>query len=185
MTYPLSRWQLLMGKMLGQGAIMAFSTTIGFGSSALMIGFFSPETQWQDILMPYSIFILSAVLLGWIFIAIAYVISASVSEKSKAAGIALIVWFIFVLVFDLGLLAALVTTQGDVNATLFPYLLLLNPTDIFRLVNISYFAEQNLSGLMAIAQQTNFTVTSLFLGLVAWLVVPLTAATLIFNRRGL
>ncbi len=185
MTYPLSRWQLLMGKMLGQGAIMAFSTTIGFGSSALMIGFFSPETQWQDILMPYSIFILSAVLLGWIFIAIAYVISASVSEKSKAAGIALIVWFIFVLVFDLGLLAALVTTQGDVNATLFPYLLLLNPTDIFRLVNISYFAEQNLSGLMAIAQQTNFTVTSLLLGLVAWLVVPLTAATLIFNRRGL
>ena len=185
MTYPLSRWQLLMGKMLGQGAIMAFSTTIGFGSSALMIGFFSSETQWQDILMPYSIFILSAVLLGWIFIAIAYVISASVSEKSKAAGIALIVWFIFVLVFDLGLLAALVTTQGDVNATLFPYLLLLNPTDIFRLVNISYFAEQNLSGLMAIAQQTNFTVTSLLLGLVAWLVVPLTAATLIFNRRGL
>ncbi|MEH6442739.1 MAG: ABC transporter permease subunit [Oceanospirillaceae bacterium] len=185
MTYPLTRWQLLLGKMLGQGAVMAFSTTIGFGSSAIMIGFFSAEISWQDLLAPYAIFILSSVLLGWVFIAIAYVISASVSEKSKAAGIALIVWFIFVLVFDLGLLAVLVTTQGDVNATLFPYLLLLNPTDIFRLVNISYFAEQNLSGLMAITQQTQFNLYSLMLGLVVWLLVPMGLAIHIFNRRGL
>ncbi|MFT5706922.1 MAG: Cu-processing system permease protein [Oceanospirillaceae bacterium] len=185
MTYPLTRWQLLLGKMLGQGAVMAFSTTIGFGSSAIMIGFFSADISWQDLLAPYAIFIISSVLLGWIFIAIAYVISASVSEKSKAAGIALIVWFIFVLVFDLGLLAVLVSTQGDVNATLFPYLLLLNPTDIFRLVNISYFAEQNLSGLMAIAQQTQFNLYSLMLALVVWLLVPVGLAMHIFNRRGL
>ncbi len=185
MTYPLTRWQLLLGKMLGQGAVMAFSTTVGFGSSALMIGAFSSNTSWQDLLGPYSVFILSAVLLGWVFIAIAYVISASVSEKSKAAGIALIVWFIFVLVFDLGLLGVLVTTQGDVNATLFPYLLLLNPTDIFRLVNISYFAEQNLSGLMAIAQQTDFNLQSLLLGMLVWLFLPMGLAMHIFNRRGL
>jgi Cu-processing system permease protein len=185
MTYPLTRWQLLLGKMIGQGAVMAFSTTVGFGSSALMIGAFSADISWQELLGPYSVFILSAVLLGWVFIAIAYVISASVSEKSKAAGIALIVWFVFVLVFDLGLLGVLVTTQGDVNATLFPYLLLLNPTDIFRLVNISYFAEQNLSGLMAIAQQTDFNLQSLLLGMLVWLFLPMGLAMHIFNRRGL
>lgn len=185
MTYPLSRWQLLLGKMLGQGAIMAFSTCIGFGSSAIMMGFFSDSTSWSELLGPYLVFISSAILLGWIFIAMAYVISASVSEKSKAAGIALIVWFLFVLVFDLGLLGLLVTTQGDVNSTIFPYLLLLNPTDIFRLVNITYFAEQNLSGLLAIAQQTEFTLYSLFTGLALWLVIPSILAMLIFKRRGL
>lgn len=44
-------------------------------------------------------------------------------------------------------------SEGNDNETLFPYLLLLNPTDIFRLVNITYFAEQNMTGLLAITQQ--------------------------------
>jgi len=185
MTYPLSRWQLLLGKMFGQGLVMAFSTLIGFGSSAIMMGLFSDTTSWSELIAPYTVFILSAVMLGWIFIAIAYVISTSVSEKSKAAGIALIIWFIFVLVFDLGLLGLLVGTQGNVDETLFPYLLLLNPTDIFRLVNITYFAEQNLTGLLAIAQQTQFSLLSLFGGLLVWLLLPVTLALTIFNRRGL
>ncbi len=185
MTYPLARWQLLLGKMLGQGAIMAFSTTVGFGSSAVMIGLFSASTSWQELLVPYAVFIFSAILLGWIFIAIAYVVSCSVSEKSKAAGLALILWFFFVLVFDLGLLGLLVTTQGDLNADLFPYLLLLNPTDIFRLVNISYFAEQNLSGLMAISQQAQFSMAAMFGALLLWLVLPIATSVYIFNKRGL
>ncbi|MCV6610435.1 MAG: ABC transporter permease [Amphritea sp.] len=185
MTYPLSRWQLLLGKMLGQGAVMAFSTLVGFGSSAVMMGAFSGTTTWAELIGPYTVFIASAIMLGWVFIAIAYVISASVSEKSKAAGIALITWFIFVLVFDLGLLGMLVGTQGNVDETLFPYLLLLNPTDIFRLVNISYFADQNLTGLMAIAQQIQFTTAGLFGGLVIWLLLPMTLAMAIFNKRGL
>jgi len=185
MTYPLSRWQLLLGKMVGHGAVMAFSTVIGFGSSAVMMGLFSGTTSWSELLAPYAVFVLSAILLGWIFIAIAYVISTSVSEKSKAAGIALIIWFVFVLVFDLGLLGLLVGTQGDVNETLFPFLLLLNPTDIFRLVNITYFAEQDLTGLMAIAQQTQFSMLFLFAGLLVWLALPVTLALAIFNRRGL
>ena len=184
MTYPLSRWQLLLGKMVGQSAVMAFSTLIGFGSSAIMMGVFS-DTTWAELIGPYTVFIFSSMLLGWIFIAIAYVISASVSEKSKAAGIALITWFVFVLVFDLGLLGMLVGTQGNVDEAMFPYLLLLNPTDIFRLVNITYFADQNLTGLMAIAQQTQFSMQSLLGGMLVWLALPVTLAMAIFNRRGL
>ena len=79
----------------------------------------------------------------------------------------------------------LVSTQGNVNETLFPYLLLLNPTDIFRLVNITYFAEQNLTGLLAIAQQAQFSIASLFAALILWLALPLALALTLFNRRGL
>ncbi len=185
LTYPLSRWQLLCGKMLGHGAIMAFSTLSGFGSAALIMGVFAPDIGWGELVVPFSLFILSAVLLGWIFIAFAYVISVSVTEKSKAAGLALIVWFLFVLVFDLGLLGLLVGTQGDVNAEFFPYLLLLNPTDIFRLVNITYFADQQLSGLMAIAEHVRFSTTALLMSLLLWLSVPVALALALFNRRTL
>jgi len=185
MTYPLSRWQLMLGKMLGHWLIMAFSTIIGFGLSAVIMGLFSENTSWSELTGPYVFFILCAILLGWIFIAIAYVISAAVAEKSKAAGMALIVWFVFVLMFDLSLLGLLVGTEGNVNAQLFPYLLLLNPTDIFRLLIIGFFAEQKLSGFMAIAQHAHFTLPILLTGLLAWFVAPVLIAITLFNRRKL
>lgn len=185
MTYPLSRWQLIVGKMLGHWLIMAFSTICGFGLSAIIIAVFSDNTSWSELLGPYSFFIICAILLGWIFIAIAYVISASVSEKSKAAGIALIVWFIFVLMFDLSLLGLLVSTEGNVNAQLFPYLLLLNPTDIFRLLIISFFADQQLSGFMSIAQYAHFSIPLLFASLVIWFITPVLLAISLFNKRKL
>ncbi|WP_027858573.1 ABC transporter permease subunit [Marinobacterium jannaschii] len=185
LTYPLARWQLLLGKLIGHGSIMAFSTLVGFGSAAVIIATFADNIGWQDMLLPYGLFMLSAILLGWIFVAIAYLISALVAEKSKAAGLALICWFLFVLVFDLGLLGLLVGTQGDVDAELFPYLLLLNPTDIFRLVNISYFADQPLSGLMAVAQHASLQTGTLLAGLLVWLALPVGAALMIFNRRSL
>ncbi|MCF6282340.1 MAG: ABC transporter permease [Candidatus Polarisedimenticolaceae bacterium] len=185
MAYPLSRWQLLLGKMLGHGAIMAFSTLLGFGAAALIMGSFSATTSWSELSVAFFLFIVSAILLGWVFIAFAYIISVSVAEKSKAAGIALVTWFMFVLVFDLGLLGLLVTTQGDVNPQLFPYLLLLNPTDIFRLISITYFASEQVTGLMAVTQHVQFSTSTLFLYLLLWLVMPTAIALTLFNRREL
>jgi Cu-processing system permease protein len=185
MAYPLSRWQLLLGKMLGHSAIMAFSTLLGFGAAALIMGVFSATASWSELGAAFFLFIISAILLGWVFIAFAYIISVSVTEKSKAAGIALVTWFMFVLVFDLGLLGLLVTTQGDVNPQLFPYLLLLNPTDIFRLISITYFASEQVSGLMAVTQHVQFSTTTLFLYLLLWLAIPTAIAITLFNRRKL
>jgi len=185
MTYPLSRWQLLVGKMVGHWIILAFSTLIGFGLSAIIMGLFSNNTSWQELIGPYAFFIAFAILLGWIFIAIAYMISAAVVEKSKAAGLSLIVWFIFVFMFDLSLLGLLVGTEGNVNAQLFPYLLLLNPTDIFRLIIIDFFANQQLTGLMAIAQQAQFSTFTLILSLIIWLLTPVACAIALFSKRKL
>ena len=46
--------------------------------------------------------------------------ASKVSEKSRAAGLALGVWFLFVLVFDLLPLALLVLSEGHFSATLLP-----------------------------------------------------------------
>lgn len=185
MTYPLSRWQLLLGKMMGHWMIMAFATLIGFGLSAVIMGVFSDNTTWSELLKAYGFFMIFAILLGWIFIAIATIISASVAEKSKAAGLALIIWFAFVFMFDLSLLGLLVGTEGNVNATVFPYLLLLNPTDIFRLIVIDFFAQQQLTGLMAVAQQAQMATSTLILSMLAWFVAPVMIAIAIFNNRKL
>ena len=170
---------------MGHWMIMAFATLIGFGLSAVIMGVFSDTTTWAELLKAYGFFIIFAILLGWIFIAIATIISASVTEKSKAAGLALVVWFGFVFMFDLSLLGLLVSTEGNVNATLFPYLLLLNPTDIFRLIVIDFFAQQQLTGLMAVTQQAQFTTFGLILSMLAWFLVPVLIAIAIFNKRKL
>ncbi|MBV1790321.1 ABC transporter permease [Marinobacterium sp. D7] len=183
LSYPLARWQLLLGKLMGHGTLLALATLLGFGAAAVILGLLNDSVSWAELLPAFGLFILSAILLGWIFIAFSYLISTSVQEKSKAAGLALVLWFLFVLAFDLGLLGLLVATEGDLDAQLFPYLLLLNPTDIFRLIHISYFAEEQLSGLMAIAQHVRLGTVALFAALVFWLVVPVLLALWRFNRR--
>ena len=96
LTYPLSKSQLLLGKFIGQGSIIALATFLGFGASAVLLYF---KTGDSEIISSFALFIVSAILLGLSFTAISYLISLSVSEKSKAAGFALITWFLFALAF--------------------------------------------------------------------------------------
>jgi Cu-processing system permease protein len=187
LTYPVKRSQILLGKFIGQGGILAVASLAGFGSAALAI-FFTTDLDGHAILKAFSGFILSAILLGWIFIALAYVISLSVSEKSTAAGLALLVWFLFVLVFDLLLLAVLVATEGKLNADLLSGLLLLNPTDVFRLINYQLADPQGLAnygGALQVLQEAPPSKASLFLILLAWLLAPLGLAGWIFQKRSI
>ncbi|WP_461536504.1 ABC transporter permease subunit [Spongorhabdus nitratireducens] len=185
LTYPLSRDQLLLGKWLGHGAILATSTILGFGSAAVMMGLFS-DTGWTGLIQPFLLLILSSILLGWCFIGIAYLVSAVVQEKSKAAGLALVIWLLFVLIFDMGLLGILVATGGQISGELFPWLLLLNPTDIFRLLNLQGLGgEQALTGLMSVASGGIFPAWGLIGAMLTWLLLPVSIALICFRRRAL
>ncbi len=184
LTYPLKRSELLIGKFAGHAAMMALSTLLGFGSAGLLIAFFSPEVELQELLVAYSLFIVTSILLGWVFIALAYLVSVISSEKSKASGVALIIWFAFVFVFDLVLLGLLVATGGAVGDTLFGWLLLLNPTDIFRLINLGSFeATQVQSGLASIADKQMIQPLVLWSSLLVWILVPGLLAVWRFNKR--
>ncbi len=181
-TYPLSKVHMMLGKFVGQGAILAMSSLLGFGIAALAISY-SSGLPVAEVMIAFSWFILSATLLGWVFIAIAYAISLSVSEKSRAAGLALIIWFFFVLVFDLSLLALLIGTKGDLSGELMTFLLMLNPTDVFRLINYQIIQAGELTGVLQVMQESSVSLSSLFLVLIAWIIFPLSLAGLLFQRR--
>ncbi len=183
-TYPLTRNQLLLGKFLGHGAILAVSTGLGFGVSALLIGLLSTAAVDITVWKAFGFFILSAILLGWVFIAIAYVASVVVTEKSRAAGAALLVWFWFVLVYDLLLLGILVSGASTVHGDWLAYLLLLNPADVFRLANLVGFeAVREFTGLAAIATGPLFQPYVLLMALTLWVLGPLGLALWLFRRR--
>lgn len=184
LTYPLGRVQLLAGKFLGHAAILAVSTAGGFGIAAVLIGILSGGLNDPALWSAFGFFILTAILLGWVFVAIAYIASVLSSEKSRAAGVALLVWFWFVLVFDLLLLGALVTSKGTHGGDWLPYLLLLNPTDVFRLANLAGFeATRNYTGLAAVATGPLFEPAVLAGILAVWVAVPLGTAIWLFKRR--
>jgi len=184
LTYPLSKGQLLLGKLLGHGTIMGLSTLLGFGASAITIILFAENVDTNAVLQAFSSFVASATILGCVFLAFAYCISAWVSEKSRAAGGALLFWFLFVLIFDLALLCILVATEGQFHPDLFPFLLLLNPTDVFRLINLIGF-EGDGQGILIVARDLSYGSGVLYCALLAWLLLPLGTAYLLFRRRPL
>src|SRR5690606_27129644 len=126
-------------------------------------------------------------LLGAVFIAIGYLVSALVRARSTAAGIAVGIWLVFVLIYDMGLLTLLVVDQGrTVSGPLLDGLLLFNPTDIYRLFNLTSSAGvSSLSGMAGVAASSSLTPVALIGALAVWTLLPLGLAALAFSRREL
>lgn len=184
LTYPVTPTQLLLGKFAGHASILAVSTLLGFGTAGVLIGLLTSQITNPELWQAFSFFVLSAILLGWCFIAIAQLISVLAGEKSRAAGLALISWFWFVLVFDLLLLGILVMGEGRSGDQWLSWLLLLNPTDVFRLANLAGFeAVREYTGLAAIAKGPLFRPYVLALILLAWTAAPLGLAVWRFTRQ--
>lgn len=88
------------------------------------------------------------------------------------------------LVFDLALLALLVLSEGRFSPDLLPWLLLFNPTDVYRLINLSGF-DAGSSGAAVLTLGSDLPVPGpwLWLCLWLWMAVPLWLAYRLFNRR--
>ncbi|WP_416739594.1 ABC transporter permease [Pseudomonas sp. NFX71] len=184
LTYPLGRGQILLGKFVGHGLILALATLIGFGCAMLAIAVLVDDIQLSLLLWAFGRFMASSTLLGWGFLGLAYVLSSASAEKSTAAGLALGVWFFFVLVFDLALLALLVLSEGQFNPKVLPWLLLLNPADIYRLINLSGFEPgASTAAVLTLGSDLPMPGSMLWLCLSLWVAVPLGSAWLLFRRR--
>lgn len=184
LTYPISKKQILLGKFVGHSIILGLATLIGFGSAALAIAFTVADIDLGLLFFAFGRFIISSILLGMVFLAFAYVLSSRANEKSTAAGLALGIWFFFVLIFDLLLLVALVASEGKFSPEALPWLLLFNPTDVYRLINLTGF-EAGGEGVGVMALATDLPVASawLWLCMLAWGGALLAFAQRGFNKR--
>lgn len=185
LSYPVGRHQVILGKFCGHVLILAFATVIGYGvaAGALAIsGAAVLATSW----LAFAWMIGTSVMLGAAFVAIGYLISSLARDRGTAAGASVGVWLIMVLVFDMALLGLLVVDQGKiVSASVLERLLFLNPTDIYRLANLTGFNVSQFSGMSGLAGTAGAGTGALLLGMVAWIAVPLGLATASFARREL
>jgi Cu-processing system permease protein len=132
LSMPISRVELLLGKYCGLAAALGVATVAGFGAALVPLA----RQVDADGLRQYAAFVGSTMLLGLAFLSLAVLISVIARERARATGAAIAVWFFFVLVFDLALLGALVVSAGRNASGWAPYALLLNPADVFRVLNV-------------------------------------------------
>ncbi|NDP37824.1 MAG: ABC transporter permease [Rhodoferax sp.] len=173
LSLPITRLELLLGKYLGLAAALTLSTLAGFGLVAILL---FQQFSWPG-LYHYLGFMISSVLLGLVFLSLAVLMSVIARERTRASGLAIALWFFFVLVFDLLLLAGLVGTGGAYGGDAFAYMLLLNPADVFRILNVFTLEDvRTLYGLATIVPPALAKPWLMGSVMLAWIVVPLALA---------
>jgi Cu-processing system permease protein len=186
LSYPVGRWQVLLGKFAGHLAILAFAIVLGYGAAALALlttGAAIDTESWAA----FGKMIGSSILLGATFIALGYLISSLVPVRGTAAGIAVGIWLLLVLIYDMALLGLLVVDQGRfISADTLNTLLLLNPTDVYRMFNLAGSANVSVfSGMAGLADTMTLNPEILLMALAAWAALPLALAAFVFSRREL
>ncbi|MCU6501303.1 ABC transporter permease [Rugamonas sp. A1-17] len=169
LSMPISRLEVLCGKYLGLAAALTTATALGFGVGLLPLS--SELTVGEG--ERYALFVASAVLMGMAFLSVAVLVSVIARDRVRASGAALALWFFFVLVFDLLLMGALVLSQGGLSSGAFAALLMLNPADVFRLLNVfSSDQAQGMYGLATVMPPAWTQPAVLLAVMLGWIVVP-------------
>jgi Cu-processing system permease protein len=94
---PITRTEVLLGKLIGLFASLFTSTVIGFGLAGLIIAGRAGTAGAAR----YPLFVGFALLLAMAFLSLAALVSSLCQRKTKAFGVALFLWFFFVLFYDL------------------------------------------------------------------------------------
>ena len=184
LSYPVSRWQVLVGKFIGHLIILPLATTAGYGLAGLALQLAHGGLDiaaWK----PFALLIVASVLLGAAFLAMGYLISAKVKERGTAAGIAIGVWLFFVVIFDMALLGILVAdSKQAITAPMLETILLFNPADVYRLLNLTGYENTAMyAGMAGLSGQLTLGMPVLVAAQLLWIALPFALAAWIFRKR--
>jgi Cu-processing system permease protein len=185
LAYPVTRWQIIVGKFLGHLLILLIAIVVGYGGAVVVLTLVtdSGTEGWQA----YAAMMASSLLLGAVFIALGYLVSVIVRERATAAGAAIGLWLVFVVLYDLLLFGVLTMDEDQqIGQNLFSMLMLANPTDSYRVLNLSLFeGVSEAAGIAGVASEAGLSGILLISAMLVWIILPLTATLLVFQRREL
>jgi Cu-processing system permease protein len=185
LAYPVTRWQIIVGKFLGHVLILLIAIVVGYGGAVVVLTLVtdSGTEGWQA----YVTMMASSLLLGAVFIALGYLVSVIVRERATAAGVAIGLWLVFVVLYDLLLFGVLTMDEDQqIGQNLFSMLMLANPTDSYRVLNLSLFeGVSEAAGIAGVASEAGLSGILLVSAMLVWIILPLTATLLVFQRREL
>ncbi len=176
---PVSRSALIAGKFLGHVSVLAFAILIGFGLTGGVIYFVAGGAP--EGVAGLARLTSTSIALGAAFLAIGYIASAVTRQSGTAAALAVGIWLLAVVLYDLALFGALVAdAEGLFAKTIFPWLLIINPADAFRLFNMSLLETG--SGISDIAEALPFPAWAGLFSLAFWTVAAISLSALLLKR---
>jgi Cu-processing system permease protein len=127
---PISRRTVLLGKLLGLFAALTAAESVGFGIAGLVIFSRSGEAGGGG----YALLVLGSVLLTAAFLAIAALLAAGAvgRKRQRALALAVVVWFVAVVLFDLVVLGAASMLPSRTASRLLVVSVIVNPVGAVR-----------------------------------------------------
>ncbi len=182
---PISRREILLGKLLGLFGALAAAEFVGFGLAGLVV--FS--SAGEDGGGGYALLVLSSLLLTAIFLALAALVAAGAvgRKRVRALALALVVWFVAVILLDLVALGVASLLRSTAASRLLILSVLVNPAGAVRtgaLLGIEGTAAFG-SASLAFLRFTGGPVGAAFwlvASAAAWLVLPILAAARRLSR---
>jgi Cu-processing system permease protein len=180
LTYPLHRIEVLLGKLAAHLLVLTIAVVAGYGLAGLAA--WAMDGRSVAGLPALWRLTWSSVVLGAVFLGAGYALSSLSRRPSGAAGLAIGLWLGAIVLYDLGLLAALVADNGGPFTTrVFPWAMLANPADAFRLYNLA--ASEAASAAAGLSGAANtIPAGQALISLTIWPLVALLLALAAFRK---
>jgi Cu-processing system permease protein len=183
---PVTRFEVLLGRWMGQGAALGCALAAGFGAGASMVAL----GAGVDDLPRFLVFATATFALALAFLAISALVAAVVERRVVALAVGAFLWFFFVLLFDAVALAAAVWLTGRAGSRVLMASVFANPADLMRVLTLSLAGTPHLLGAAGESWHRylggpGWAAALGAAGLATWTFVPLMLARLAISRRDL
>ncbi len=108
LSMPITRTESFVSKFLGLSLVLFISIFLGFGSAGIVIGAFAGSADFPL----YLLFLAATFLIGLVFLSLALLLSSLMKKRSTALGGAVLMWFLFVWIYDIVVLGVYVLVEG-------------------------------------------------------------------------
>lgn len=165
---PVRRWEVFTGKFLAQTAAAGLAILLAFGGAGLAIGLIfgtgpAGIAAWTRLMT-------TSVALGAVFVGMGLMLSALTGRTARAAAAAVGTWLVVVVLYDLALLGGIMAAGDGAFATrIFPWLVIANPADAFRLYNLAMIETAPVAGIDGLAHTLPFPPAAALAALALWL----------------
>jgi Cu-processing system permease protein len=178
-SQPVPRRTVLLGKLLGLFLALAAAQALGFGAAGLVV--FSQSGE--EGLSGFLLLLLGSLAITAVFLGIAALLAAGAvgRRRARSLALALVVWFVAVVLFDVAALGAASLLRSGAASRLLILSVLVNPVDAVRtgtLLGIEGTGAFGAASLAFLRFTGGPAGAGLWIGasLLTWIVVPTLAA---------
>lgn len=182
LAQPISATEVLVGKFVGLALAVWGAIAIGFGVAGLLVALVKPLTDVQH----YLLFVALSAILAAAMLSVGMFVSVLADTRVKALSLAVLLWFFFVLLYDLGAIGLALTVSSS-GRTLVG-VAIGNPVESVRILAImSLDSDLDVLGpvgsYFSVRLGTAQSIGILSAAVAAWTAVPLALAARFLKTR--